>query len=107
VRLNEFQQTRIECGESEVGEVFSCLGKGLGADCTKQISLVHQVGKEGIEFVLNSVFKAGQHGNSENRKSQDVLTEKSSGIKSRLSEELVRMKVINKVDKNGVVLGSS
>jgi len=81
VRLNEFQQTRIECGESEVGEVFSCLGKGLGADCTKQISLVHQVGKEGIEFVLNSSFKAGQHGNSENGKSQDALTEKSSTVR--------------------------
>jgi len=62
-------------------KIFSCLGKGLGADCTKQISLVHQVGKEGIEFVLNSGFKAGQHGNGENGKSQDALTEKSSTVR--------------------------
>ncbi|MDP2786771.1 MAG: hypothetical protein Q8O79_01670, partial [Pseudomonadota bacterium] len=104
--MDEGQQTRVEGGESQVGEVFPRLGKGLGADLPNKVRLVCQMREEGIEFVLDAGLEAGQHRYDQNGTSQNALAKKGVGFETRLSEEFVRMEIVEEVDKNGLVCRS-
>jgi hypothetical protein len=105
--LNEFQKPGVEGAESVVGERLACFGKGLGAGPSNRAGPVYQMREEGIQFVLDAGLEAGQHGHDENGKSQNALAEKTIGFETRLIEQFVRVEVVDKVDKNTLVLRSS
>jgi hypothetical protein len=105
--MDECQQTRVERGEGQVGKVLSCLGKGLSADLPKQVCLVCQMREEGIELVLDTGLEAGQHRHDHNGKGQNALAKKPVGFKARLSKQFVRIEVVDKLDKNALVLRST
>jgi hypothetical protein len=105
--MDKRQQTRVEGGEGQVGEVFPRLGKCLGADLPKKVRLVCQMREEGIELILDAGFEAGEHRHNQNGKGQNALAKKPVGFKARLSEEFVRMEIVEETDKNALVLRSS
>jgi len=90
-----------------MGEIPACFGEGLGAYPPNQIGLVDQMGEEGIELVLNAGLEAGQQGDDQDGKGQESLTKKGIGIEAGRKEKFVGVEIVDKVDKNAMVLRSS
>ncbi|MGF1545731.1 MAG: hypothetical protein ACFCUG_00225, partial [Thiotrichales bacterium] len=72
-----------------------------------KISLIEQMGEEGIEFILHARLEAGEHGDQQDREGQDPGTGKGVGIETSAFAQGIGVEVLNKVDKYSLVLRSS
>src|SRR5512136_2960833 len=86
--------------EDLMGKAMACLREGLCADFAPQFGAVIEVGREGVELVLNAGGQAGQQRGNKFGKRELAMAKKSGRFEANGREEFWGVEVSRKGAQN-------